>query len=90
MGRYSRRHPQNRTAYEVETAQPQSEKGIVLMADPQEPKQPQPKPGAKKGVSIQIMFPCESDKVAIGIKAQIDAVVKDIEEKRYTFSISEV
>jgi len=60
------------------------------MAEPQEPKQPDPKPGAKKGVSIQIMFPCESDEVAIGIKAKIDAIVKDIPEKRYTFSISEV
>jgi len=60
------------------------------MADPQEPKQAIPQPGAKKGVSIQIMFPCESDAVAIDIKAKIDDIVKDIEEKRYTFSISEV
>ena len=60
------------------------------MAGEEEPKQPLPKPGAKKGVSIQIMFPCESDDVAIAIKAQIDHVVKDIAEKRYTFSISEV
>ena len=60
------------------------------MAETQEPKQPDPKPGAKKGVSIQIMFPCESDDVAIAIKAQIDHVIKDLPEKRYTFSISEV
>jgi len=60
------------------------------MAPEQEPKQSLPKPAAKKGVSIQIMFPCESDEVAIGIKAKIDDIVKDIEEKRYTFSISEV
>jgi len=51
---------------------------------PQEPKKP------KKGVSIQIMFPCDSDDEAIAIKKAIDDVVKDITEKRYTFSISEV
>ena len=58
----------------------------------EEPKQPQlpPKCQPKKGVSIQIMFPCESDDVAIAIKKQIDLVVKDIEEKRYTFNISEL
>ena len=58
----------------------------------EEPKQPElpEKAKAKKGVSIQLMFPCESDDVAIGIKKQIDAIVKDIAEKRYTFSISEV
>jgi len=44
----------------------------------------------QKGVSIQIMFPCESDDMAIDIKKQIDEVVKDIKEKRYTFNISEV
>ncbi len=60
------------------------------MADEQEQKQTQPKPGAKKGVSIQIMFPCESDDEAIAIKKAIDEIVKDIPEKRYTFSISEV
>jgi len=47
-----------------------------------------PKP--KKGVNIQIMFPCDSDEEAIHIKARIDHVVEDIQEKRYTFSISEV
>ena len=62
----------------------------MLMAGEQEPKQIQPKPDAKKGVSIQIMFPCDSDGLAISIKSQIDAIVKDIPEKRYTFSISEV
>ena len=60
------------------------------MTETQEPKQTQPKPGAKKGVSIQIMFPCESDDKALYIKNRIDEVVKDITEKRYTFSISEV
>ena len=60
------------------------------MAEEREPKQSEPKPGAKKGVSIQIMFPCENDGYAISVKKAIDDVVKDIPEKRYTFSISEV
>lgn len=60
------------------------------MAPEQEPKQSPPKTTPKKGVSIQIMFPCESDDKAIAIKKAIDEVVKDIPEKRYTFSISEV
>jgi len=60
------------------------------MAGEEQPKPAIPQPGAKKGVSIQIMFPCESDDEAVAIKKQIDAIVKDIAEKRYTFSISEV
>ena len=60
------------------------------MTETQEHIDPPAPAGMKKGVSIQIMFPCESDDVAIAIKAQIDHVVKDIPEKRYTFSISEV
>jgi len=60
------------------------------MADEQEQPGLPEKSKPKKGVSIQIMFPCESDDVAIGIKKQIDAVVQDIKEKRYTFNISEV
>ena len=60
------------------------------MAETEEPKQPEPKPGAKKGVSIQIMFPCDCDSYALKVKKAIDDVVKDIPEKRYTFSISEV
>jgi len=60
------------------------------MTETPEPKPAIPQPGAKKGVSIQIMFPCESDDEAIAIKAKIDDIVKDITEKRYTFSISEV
>ncbi|KKN09369.1 hypothetical protein LCGC14_1047200, partial [marine sediment metagenome] len=50
-----------------------------------------PKPAIpKKGVSIQIMFPCEDDEGALLIKKRIDEVIKDVTEKRYTFSISEV
>jgi len=60
------------------------------MADPQEPKQPTPKPGAKKGVTINIMFPCDDDEKALAIKKEIDGVLAGITEKRYTFSISEV
>jgi len=50
------------------------------------PKPEQP----KKGVSIQIMFPCECDDDAIAIKKRIDDVVKEIKEKRYTFNITEM
>ncbi len=60
------------------------------MIGDQEPKQEPLKTPPKKGVSIQIMFPCESDDEAIAIKKAIDDIVKDIPEKRYTFSISEV
>ncbi len=55
----------------------------------EQPKTPKPNQ-PKKGVSIQIMFPCESDDSAMIIKKRIDEVVKDVTEKRYTFSISEV
>ncbi len=60
------------------------------MAETDKPKDLPEPPHIKKGVSIQIMFPCEDDDYALAIKAQIDDVVKDIPEKRYTFSISEV
>jgi len=60
------------------------------MEDTQAPLALPDKAKAKKGVSIQLMFPCESDDVALDIKKKIDDVVKDIVEKRYTFSISEV
>lgn len=60
------------------------------MTETPEREPPQPKVGAKKGVTINIMFPCESDDFAIKVKKAIDDVVKDIPEKRYTFSITEV
>jgi len=60
------------------------------MENTPEPNEPQLKPLAKKGVSIQIMFPIVDDKEAMGIKEAIDIIVEDIKEKRYTFSISEV
>ncbi len=50
-----------------------------------------PKPNQpKKGVSIQIMFPCESDDEAMEVKRAIDHAMLPFTEKRYTFSISEV
>ena len=39
------------------------------MTETQEPRQTEPKPGAKKGVSIQIMFPCESDDKALPLRS---------------------
>lgn len=44
----------------------------------------------KKGVSIQIMFPCDDDDGAILIKKRIDEVIKDVTEKRCTFTITEI
>jgi len=50
-----------------------------------------PKPATpKKGVSIQIMFPCNSDVEALAVKNGIDAIVSDIKDKRYTFTITEM
>lgn len=62
----------------------------MTMAELQEQEPTPPKVGTRKGVSIHIMFPCESDEEAIHIKARIDEIIKDIPEKRYTFGISEV
>ena len=44
----------------------------------------------KKGVSIQIAFPCESDDEAMKVKRQIDNALAEFDDKRYTFSITEI
>lgn len=44
----------------------------------------------KKACQIQIMFPVEDDKEAMSIKEGIDAVVGPIQNKRYTFNITEM
>ncbi len=49
-----------------------------------------PSKPSKKACQIMLMFPVGDDTEAIHIKARIDAVVNDIKEKRYNFSISEV
>lgn len=45
---------------------------------------------AKKACQITIMFPVDSDSDAINIKHKINAIVDDIEGKRYTFNIVEM
>lgn len=43
-----------------------------------------------KACQISLMFPCSSDDEALAIKKAIDAVVPDVEGKRYTFQITEM
>jgi hypothetical protein len=49
----------------------------------------QPVPMPKKACMITIMFAVTDDKFAVEIKRRIDEAVQDIEEKRYTFQITE-
>ena len=50
-----------------------------------------PKPAIpKKGVSIQLAFPCESDDEAMEVKRAIDHAMLPFTDKRYTFSITEM
>lgn len=50
---------------------------------------PQNVPMPKKACMITIMFAVTDDKLALDIKQFIDAAIKDIPDKRYTFQISE-
>jgi len=60
------------------------------MADAQLPLQEQaPKP-PKKACQISIMFPVDDDQKALDVKKAIDVIVKDIQDRRYTFNISEM
>lgn len=43
----------------------------------------------KKACVISLMFEVGNDTQALNVKAQIDAAVKDIVQKRYTFQIVE-
>jgi len=60
-----------------------------MVENGEQPKAPTPD-RPKKGVSIQIAFPCESDDEAMAIKRQIDNALAKIDDKRYTFSIAEL
>lgn len=52
--------------------------------------EPQPNPTMpKKACIITLMFECQDDKQAFSIKEAIDNLVKDIQQKRYTFQITE-
>lgn len=44
----------------------------------------------RKGCQISLMFPCDNDEEALAVKKAIDAVVPDVEGKRYTFQITEM
>lgn len=46
-------------------------------------------PMPKKACLITIMFECTDDKQAFTMKGQIDDMVKDIPQKRFTFQITE-
>ena len=50
---------------------------------------PQTSPMPKKACMVTIMFAVVDDKTAFDIKQQIDAVIKDIPDKRFTFQIIE-
>jgi hypothetical protein len=50
---------------------------------------PQTPPMPKKVCMVQLMFPIDNDKDALDVKQQIDAVIKDIKDKRFTFQIIE-
>lgn len=50
---------------------------------------PQTPPMPKKVCMVQLMFPVIEDKIALDIKQQIDAIIKDVKDKRYTFQIIE-
>ena len=58
----------------------------------EKPTQPEPgmKPKIHKACQIMLMFPVEDDEEAIHVKQRIDAVIGDIKDKRYNFSINEM
>jgi len=43
----------------------------------------------KKACVINLMFECIDDQQAFNIKSQIDTIIKDIPQKRFTFQIVE-
>lgn len=62
----------------------------MLMAGEQEPEQPGKPTKPHKACQIMIMFPVEDDETALAVKKAVDAVVGDIKDKRYNFSINEM
>jgi len=46
-------------------------------------------PMPKKACMVTIMFPIPDNKAAYDIKEQLDAILKDIKDKRLTFQIIE-
>jgi len=47
-------------------------------------------PPIRKGCQISLMFQCDSDDKALAIKKAIDDVLPDLENKRFTFQITEM
>lgn len=60
------------------------------MAETQEHKGTPTPPQIKKGCQISLMFPVASDDEALAVKKAIDDVLPDVENKRYTFQITEM
>jgi len=60
------------------------------MTDAQLPLQEEAPIVKKKACQISLMFPVDDDLKALQVKKAIDAIVGDIEHKRYTFNISEM
>lgn len=51
--------------------------------------EPAKEPMPKKTCMITLMFGIKDDDTALNVKKAIDDIVKDIEPKRYNFSINE-
>ncbi|GAJ05918.1 unnamed protein product [marine sediment metagenome] len=50
---------------------------------------PQKEPIPKKSVMVTVMFGIKDNQEAMVFKDKLDALVKEIEPKRYTFQINE-
>ena len=60
------------------------------MTETPEPQQPDKPTKPHKACQIMIMFPVVDDEAALAVKKAVDAVVADVPEKRYNFSINEM
>jgi len=60
------------------------------MPPEQEHIDPPPPKGPHKGCQISLMFPVKTDEEALAVKKAIDAVLPDVEGRRYTFQIAEM
>lgn len=47
-------------------------------------------PTMRKACQISLMFQVEDDETALAVKKAIDACLPDVQNKRYTFQISEM
>lgn len=51
---------------------------------------PEKTPMPKKSCVITLMFAIKDDAEALAVKAKMNEIVKDLEEKRYSFQITEI